>query len=177
MKRSQLSPMPEYFDRYINQCDDVEIIQAIQTSIVELENAPVHKWKMLQDKTYAVNKWTIKEVLQHLIDTERIFSYRALAYARNEKQAVLSFDEDAYTRASGANARELDGLIEELLLSHKSVQLLFESFTPQMCEQLCPGFKGPYSVASVGFILPGHQRWHFRILEEKYYPLLTEAYA
>ncbi|MBK7036783.1 MAG: DinB family protein [Bacteroidetes bacterium] len=90
MLLSQLSPLPEYFDRYILKCDDVELTDAIKISITELENAPIDKWKQLGDKTYAPGKWTVKEILQHLIDTERIFCYRALTYARGEKNAVLS---------------------------------------------------------------------------------------
>ena len=172
MLLSQLSPLPEYFDRYILKCDDVELTDAIKISITELENAPIDKWKQLGDKTYAPGKWTVKEILQHLIDTERIFCYRALTYARGEKNAVLSFEEDDYAKASEANNRSLQSLAGELMSTHLSALTLFQSFTPAMLQKMCIGFKGEYSVASVGFILPGHQRWHFGILEERYYGLI-----
>ena len=172
MLLSQLSPLPEYFDIYILKCDDVELLDAIKISINELENAPLEKWKQLGDKTYAPGKWTVKEILQHLIDTERIFCYRALTYARGEKNTVLSFEEDDYAKASEANNRTLESLVDELMSAHLSALTLFQSFTQSMLQKMCTGFKGKYSVASVGFILPGHQRWHFEILEERYYGLI-----
>lgn len=175
MTRSQLNALPEYFDRYINKCDDVGILDAIDTSIDELNNAPLDKWEALGDKAYAPGKWTIKDILQHLIDTERIFSYRVLAFARNETQDMPMFSEDEYANAAQGNNRTLESLVNELRLLHQSVRALFESFTPEMLDKTGKSFKGRYSVASIGFILPGHQRWHFDILEEKYYPLLETS--
>lgn len=172
MKRSQLNPLPEYFDRYINLCDDVEIVQAIQTSINELDNAPLEKWEALADKVYAPGKWTIKDILQHLTDTERIFAYRSLAFARGESQPVPSFDEDGYAANAKANDRSIEELVEELKLSHQSLLAMYKSFTPEMLSKKGMGFKGEYSVASIGFCMPGHQRWHWKVLEEKYYSLI-----
>jgi DinB family protein len=174
MKRSELNPMPEYFDRYINKCDDVELPEAIQTSIEELDRLPVDKWKALGNKVYAPGKWTVKDILQHLIDTERIFSYRALAFARNETQAMPPFSEDDYAVSADANNRTIEELISELRTTHLSVKSLYESFTPAMLNKMGKGFKGEYSVVSIGFVLAGHQRWHFDVLKEKYYPLLNK---
>jgi hypothetical protein len=174
MKRSQLNPLPEYFDRYINMCDDVELIQAIQTSIDELDTAPVEKWKTLGDKVYALGKWTVKDILQHLIDTERIFAYRALAFTRNETQPLPSFDEDGYAQSALANNRTVESLVEELKASHQSFKLMYQSFTPDMLSKTGKSFKGEYSVASIGFCMAGHQRWHWKVLEEKYYVLIRE---
>lgn len=172
MKRSQLNPMPEYFDRYINKCDDVELLEALQICIDELDHAPIEKWKALGQKVYAPGKWTINDLLQHMIDTERIFCFRALVFARGEKQSVPSFDEDGYALSAQANSRSLESLVEELKGTHRSAKALFESFTPQMLSRMCKGFKGEYSVASVAFVLAGHQRWHFQVMEEKYFPIL-----
>jgi DinB superfamily len=174
MKRSQLHPMPEYFDRYINKCDDVELLDALQISIDELDNLPIEKWKALGNKIYAPGKWTVKDILQHLIDTERIFTYRALAFTRNETQAMPSFSEDDYAMAASANNRTIESLATELRMVHQSAKALFESFTPEMLHKTGKGFKGEYSVASIGFILPGHQRWHLQVLKERYYPLLEK---
>lgn len=174
MIRSQLTHMPEYFDRYINQCDDVELLQAIQISIDELNGATIEKWKAVGDKIYAPGKWTIKDILQHVIDTERIFCYRALAFARGEKQHLPGYEEDDYAKAADAGERTIESLVEELIASHRSTLALFKSFSPAMMERQGMGFKGEYSVASIGFILPGHQRWHFNVIREKYFPLLKE---
>jgi len=172
MKRSQLPTLPEYFDRYINMTDDVELLDAIQKSIDELDTIPIQKWRALGDKVYAPGKWTIHEIIQHLIDAERIFSYRVLAFSRGETQKMPSFDEDEYVKASNANNRSLESLIDELKIVHFSLYALFHSFTPAMLEIMGQGFKGSYSIASIGFMLPGHQRWHFKLIEERYMPLL-----
>jgi DinB superfamily len=171
MLRSQLNPLPEYFDRYINLCDDIDILTAIQTSVEEAERFPLDQWRALGDRVYAPGKWTVKDILQHLIDTERIFSYRALAFARGEKQ-VPSFDEEMYAANAGANSRTLESLVDELHFSHQFYKKLFESFGPKALAQKGLGFKGELSVADMGFIMPGHQRWHMKVLEERYYPLL-----
>ena len=172
MRRSQLFPLPEYFDRYINKCDDVELMEALRISIEELDRFPVTKWNALGDKVYAPGKWTVKEILQHLIDTERIFMYRALTFARNEKQQPPSFEENAYVRESEANTRTVEELVVELRTVHVAIKTMFESFTPAMLSRTGKGFKGEYSVASIGFIIAGHQRWHLQVMEEKYYSLL-----
>ncbi|MES2630158.1 MAG: DinB family protein [Bacteroidota bacterium] len=172
MKRSALHPMPAYFDRYVNLCDDVEIDQSMETSIEEARNFPLEKWKILGDQVYAPGKWTVRDILQHLIDTERIFAFRALSFARGEKQRLNSYEEDEYARAGKAIDRDLTEIIKELIAVRKSSQLLFRSFTPEMLAQSGQSFKGEYSVAAIGFILAGHQRWHLQVLEERYYPML-----
>ena len=167
--------MPEYFDRYILMADDVELLEAIQTSLDELDHVPMATWEALGDRVYAPGKWALKDLLQHLIDTERIFTYRALAAARGEQQAMLSFSEDDYAAAVSAKQRSLESLIDELRLVHRSFQAMYQSFTAEMLQRKCKGFKGEYSVASIGFMMPGHQRWHFKVLAEKYYPLVQEG--
>lgn len=171
MKRSDIHPLPQYFDQYILLCDDVDVMEALELQIQELKEAPWTLWKRIGNKTYADNKWTIPDILQHLIDTERIFQYRALCYARGEKAKVLTFDEDAYAKESGGGLRSLESLQEELFICHQSSWQLFHSLAPSTLNRMCQGFKGEYSVGSVGFILAGHQRWHFRVIEERYHPL------
>jgi hypothetical protein len=172
MLRSQLSPMPPYFDRYINLCDEVEITQAIQTSIQEAEDLSLDKCKALGNTVYAPGKWTVKDILQHLIDTERIFAFRALAFARGETTLLPSYDEDAYAQSAQANKRTVESLREELITCHHSLKQLYHSFSPAQLSKSGRSFKGDYSVASIGFLLPGHQRWHFKVMEERYFVLL-----
>jgi hypothetical protein len=173
MTRSQISPMPDYFDRYINMADDIDLKSALLLSLKELENAPIEKWKSLGNKTYAPDKWTVKSILQHLIDTERVFSYRALSFARGESK-VMPFDEDTYGKNAKADARTIEDLIEESILVRKSTIKLYDTFTEEMLSRVGVGFKGEYSVMSIGYIFAGHQRWHIKILEERYYNLINE---
>lgn len=169
MRKSQINPMPDYFDRYINMTDDVELLEAIQISIDEIDQFPLEKWKALGDKVYALGKWTIKDILQHLIDTERVFTYRMLAAARGEQQKMLSFDEDSYAAAGGATRRELEDLIDEMKLVRRSFQAMCRSFSEEMLQRICHGYSSDYSVLSIGFIIPGHQRWHIKVIEERYF--------
>ncbi|MFT3679657.1 MAG: DinB family protein [Ferruginibacter sp.] len=174
MKRSQLTILPEYFDRYILKCDDVELIDTIQKSIEEVQNFPVEKWKEIGNNVYAPGKWTIKDILQHMVDTERIFSYRALAFARDEMQPLPGFNEDHYAYAANAVNRPIEDIIDELLTLHHSFKQLYSSFSSETLAKTGRSFKGEYSVADIGFIIPGHQRWHLDILKERYYPLLSQ---
>ncbi|HRG81265.1 MAG TPA: DinB family protein [Chitinophagaceae bacterium] len=170
MKRSELI-LPVYFDRYINETDDVTLPEALEISLHELENAALPSWKSIGNKVYAPGKWTIRDILQHIIDTERVFSYRALSFARGEA-TVQPFDEDGYAANAGAENRDWDAIMEEAICVRKSTISLFNSFTPEMLSKMGMGFKGEYSVHAIGFILAGHQRWHFSVINEKYLPLL-----
>ncbi|HEY3403690.1 MAG TPA: DinB family protein [Ohtaekwangia sp.] len=172
--RSQLSALPEYFDRYINLNDDVTVMQALETGFTELQHAPLSDWQRLGDTVYAPGKWTIKDILQHIIDTERVFCYRAVSFARGEDK-VLSYDEQLYAQNAKASQRSLEDLIEEFIVVRKSSLHLFRSFDDAMLNATGIGFKGPYSVHDIGFILAGHQRWHFKIIEERYLTLVTDT--
>lgn len=174
MKKADIKEMPDYFDRYINLTDDVTYMEALEISLKELENAPLEKWKALGDKVYAEGKWTVKDILQHYIDTERVFSYRMTAFARKEAQRMLSYDEDMYAKNALANRRTIEDLVEELILVRKGFIALYKSFTPEMLQESGIGFTGAsYSVLSMAFMIAGHQRWHFKVLEERYYPMLA----
>ncbi len=173
MTRTQLPHLPEYFDRYINRADDVTVLEALQISLQELENAPIEKWEALGNKVYAPNKWTVKDILQHLTDTERVFAYRALSFARGEKQ-VMPFDEDLYGANANAQERSLTSLLEEAIVVRKATILLYKSFSAEVLEKVGIGFNGEYSVHAIGFIFCGHQRWHVKVIEERYFPLLEK---
>jgi hypothetical protein len=174
MKRNELPFMPEYHDRYIMKTDDVDILDAIQMSIDELTPEFVSKLVALNEQVYEPGKWTIKDILQHLIDTARVFSYRMLAFSRLETQAMPIFPEDDYAKNAEANHRTVEDLVAELKLINASFKALYQSFTPEMLVRTGKGFMGVYSVASTGFMLPGHQRWHLEVVKEKYFPLLDK---
>ena len=170
MKKSDIKKMPAYFDRYINLTDDVTYLEALETSLKELESAPVDKWKALGEQTYAEGKWTIKDILQHYIDTERVFCYRITAIARGDKQTMIPYDEAVYAANAKSNRRSIIDLLEELVLVRKATIAMYKSFTQEMLHQSGNGPDGiQYCPLALGFMLAGHQRWHFRILEERYY--------
>ena len=171
MKRSELKPMPDYFDRYINKTDDVALLEALEISLQELQQVPLQKWKALGDNVYAEGKWTLKQLLQHTIDTERVFAYRATAFARKDPQRMISFDEDLYANNAIVSHRKLEDVLEEAILLRKSTIALFKSFTEEMLQTIGKSFNSEYSVAAIGFVIAGHQRWHFEVISERYAPL------
>jgi uncharacterized damage-inducible protein DinB len=174
MKRSDINTMPAYFDRYINLVADIDINAAMQQSLEAAENFPMDKWKTLGDRVYAEGKWTIKDIVQHITDTERIFAYRALRFARKDSTKLPGFEEDDFAAAANANARSLEDLVEELKQVRRSTMLLFASFTDEMLQTTGATFSTTLSVLAVGFTLIGHQQHHLNVLEERYYPLLEK---
>jgi DinB superfamily len=176
MNKKDIVKMPEYFDRYINLADDTTVVEALQNSLTELHNAPMEKWKSIGHQVYAPGKWTVKDILQHYIDTERVFTYRITAIARGDKQKMIPYDEDVFAQAALANRRTLEDLLEELILMRKATILMFQNFSNEMLLQEGNGFNGmQYCPLALGFMLAGHQRWHLNVLAERYYPLLEKG--
>jgi hypothetical protein len=113
-------------------------------------------------------KWSAKDILQHLIDTERVFSYRMTAFAREDGQNMLSYDDDLYARNADAVRRSVKDLLHELILVRKSFIAQYQSYSPEMLLKIGRGYNGAeYSVLSMAFMIPGHQRGHLGIVEER----------
>ena len=163
-----------FYQNYISKAPDEDVAKAIRTNTKNFRKLLKRIPKKKIDYAYEEGKWTIREMLQHIIDAERVFSYRALAFARHETQRLPNFPEDNYAAVAGAGNRTIEDLVDELKLLRRSFKALYDSFTPAMLNNMGLGFKGLYSVAAIGYIVPGHQRWHLRVLEDKYYPLLKE---
>jgi predicted esterase len=107
------------------------------------------------DYRYAEGKWTIKDIIQHLIDTERIFSYRAMRISRNDKTPLASFDEDDYINNTNANERNLQGLLTEMALVRQSTIALF--FSEGQLLRMGIASNNPVSVRAIGFTTIAHQ--------------------
>jgi len=174
MKRSDIKTMPEYFERYINQVDDLELSQAFDESVKQLDRLDINLWAKLDGKRYAPGKWTAKETLQHVIDWERILSFRALLFARKEGSTPQGVDGDLLAANMKADRRAVDGLIDELRITRLSTMALFESFDDDALQNTGINWKYEISVLAMGFTIIGHQVHHLKIIEEKYYPLLGE---
>ncbi len=159
---------PEYFDRYIKLVpgeDLLESMKAQQGIIDEFFEGITEETSLFH---YADGKWTIKEILQHIIDAERIFVYRALCIARKEKLSLPAFDENEYTANSRANHRTWNSLCTEIKSVRHTTICLFESFTDDMLDS--PGLSNelPVTVNALGFITLGHLYHHKNVIEERY---------
>ena len=117
---------------------------------------------------YAEGKWNIKEMLQHIIDAERIFAYRALRIARHDKTPLPGFDENNYALAVNADARNWQDLLQEFEAVRKSSDLLLQSFTDDQIRQTGITNGEPATVEAISYLIFGHILHHINILKERY---------
>lgn len=169
MPRPAPGTYPAYFDNYIKLVDAETAKEAIEKYAAPLlsffQNIPADK----HSYAYAEGKWTVKELLQHVIDAERIFAYRALRIARKDKTPLPGFDENAYAKAaSNVNDRTFEDLMEEFTAVRKSTDLLLKSFTEEQLNESGITNGNATTVYSIAFVVYGHLLHHKRVLEEKY---------
>jgi len=124
---------------------------------------------------YAPGKWTVKEVLGHVTDTERIFTYRALRIARGDQTPLASFEQDDYVKNGGFGERTLASLAEEFALVRAASIALFRSFSEEAWSRRGIASQKEVSVRGLAFITAGHQIHHRLILEERYFPAIPRA--
>jgi hypothetical protein len=172
MKKSDINPMPDYFDRYIYLVADVELSKAFETSIEQLNELDENLLEELGNKKPAPDKWTPKEIIQHIIDFERILSLQALLFARREGSIPQSVDQDRLSENMRAEKRSIDSLITELKAVRASSKAMFDSFDEEMLLAKGINWKYEISVLAMGFVLLGHQIHHLKIVKDNYYPLL-----
>jgi hypothetical protein len=153
---------------YIKALDNVELFEELEISLHDfikfVQNIPMDKF----DFRYAQDKWTIKDIIQHIIDTERIFSYRALRISRNDKTPLPGFEENDYVVNTDANSRSIQELLTEFSAVRHSNMLLFKSFSKEQLVRMGIASKHPISVRAIGFLIIGHQKHHQKVFEERY---------
>lgn len=157
-----------YFQSYIDRMAHTDLWEAfsnhreLMTDFIE----NIDESKLLY--RYAEGKWSIKEVILHMIDTERIFSYRALRIGRNDKTHLHGFDEVFFAEYSAADTRSVASLIEEYRAVRIATQVLFRSFTPAVLAQVGVVNNNNVSVRAIAFIILGHEKHHLEIIKERY---------
>lgn len=166
--------MPDFFDRYINAVENIPIVEALEKYGAFTNEYNIEILNLLGEKVYAPGKWTIKNIIQHVIDTERIMSYRALRFARKDSTPLPGFDEDYFAMNTKADNRTLNDLLEEFNIVRKSSIALFKSFNDEMLKQTGISFNKAISVLALGFTIAGHQIHHLNIIRKNYYPLLSD---
>ena len=168
MPRPIQGTFPAYFEKYVGQVKEDELNTAFKNQQDTINN---YFDAIPEEKTntgYAPGKWSLKEVLQHLIDAERIFCYRALAFARKEKTSLPSFEENDYAANSDANSRTWKSLCAELKAVRLATEMLFESFSEDMIQSSGIANNNPTTVLAMGFITIGHLYHHKNVIEERY---------
>lgn len=166
--RPNSSDYADYYNGYVNLVEGDDIIKVLYEQNKKTQDILNSFSEHKGNYRYADGKWTVKEVVGHLVDTERVFAYRALCIARGEKKSLPGIEQDDYVMEGNFNSRELFDLIYEFRLLRESNLLLFKSFTPEMLQR--KGFANEFSISvlAILFIIAGHEKHHLNILEERY---------
>jgi uncharacterized damage-inducible protein DinB len=168
MPRPDLSRVPEYYHRYINQVSENDLMTALTNQTASfvrfLRKIPLDK----VNYRYAKGKWSIKEALLHITDTERVFAYRAFCFARGEKAPLPSFDENEYAANSKASKRDWKDLIAEFVAVRQSTTYLLQSFDKKQLDATGVASGKPVYVLGLCYIIVGHVNHHVNVLQERY---------
>ena len=166
--RPEQGTYPPFLETYISKVSEENILSALKanTQLLEsfLKSIPQDKG----DYAYEASKWTIKQLIIHISDAERIFSYRALRFGRGDAQQPLPFEEDDYAANSNADKRSLNSVIDELLAVRKATTLLFESFSEETLNLCGTSSLGKVSVNSIGYAICGHAAHHVGVATQRY---------
>lgn len=143
----------------------VEAMDAqMETTITFLKSIEPSRW----DFRYAPEKWSIRQVVQHVIDAERVYAYRALRFARNDRTILPGFDEDNWSLNSGADERTIDSLITEYRSVRKASKALFGNLSDEMRDREGTANGIHFSVRLCGVIITGHDQHHMEIIRSRY---------
>lgn len=168
MPRADLNRVPPFYHNYVNQVPEDDLMTAFKNqtkAMIDFFNGiPENK----KDYAYDKGKWTIKEVLQHIIDAERIFAYRALRFARKDATPLAGFDENLYAETAKADKRKWDELMEELKVVRRSSEILFGSFDAEQLDTAGTASNASNYVLGFGYITIGHTLHHIKVIKERY---------
>jgi uncharacterized damage-inducible protein DinB len=163
-----LESVPPFYKNYVKQIDETDVIQALRLSgartQILIHSIPDAK----ADYRYAEGKWSIRELICHMMDAERIFAYRALRFARQDKTPLHGWEENDYAPHANATGRSLKKLGDEMTRLRSTTVDLFESFTEDMLKKKGTANNTEMSVLTLGFVIAGHEAHHRKILAERY---------
>lgn len=163
-----MSDFQKYIQRYLDQIPSEDWLGELKKSGEKTVGIYSTLTEEQSHFAYAEGKWTLKELLLHLSDTERVFQYRILAFARGEQSALPGFDENDYTANSFANERSLESLLEEYKLVRKSSHILLETLNPHVLANKGIASGNEITVETIGRLIVGHNYHHLSIIEERY---------
>ena len=157
-----------YYSSYINFYEDENILQVLEDQVKSSELFFKNVTEEQENYSYAKDKWTVKEVLGHMIDVERIMAYRALSFARGEKQSLPGFEQDNYVAETDFTKRTLNDLFGEFKAVRISNIILFKSFDEEVLNRRGNASSVDITVLALIYIIAGHERHHIQILKERY---------
>jgi hypothetical protein len=158
----------DYFKHYIDLANSSKPLDAL----VHSKNEFIDLLKNVDDTkglhSYEDGKWSIKELISHVIDAERVFAYRAMSFARNDKNNLAGFDDHLYAANSGANVRTMSDLLDEFNILRQASIALFNSFDDEMMSRSGTANDIAIDVESLAYLIAGHCTHHKNILRERY---------
>ncbi len=163
-----LETYPKYYQHYLDLLQENDLIKCLQDSEYQWINAIKSIPESRADYRYAEGKWTVKEVLIHVIDTERILAYRAMRFSRLDPTPQPGFDENIYAPNSNATNRSLEDISEEFVAVRAASTLLFKSMTEEMIDFVATANNVSVTPRSIGFFIAGHQVHHLKVLVDRY---------
>jgi hypothetical protein len=168
IERPNPSEYAEYYRNYVALVPDGDLIDILMDQFDETALLLGPLTDEEAGRPYAPGKWSIKEVVGHVIDTERIFAYRALRIARGDQTPLAGYDQDAFVRAAGFNRRTLVSLLSELHLARRSTTGLFRELSAEALARTGVANNNPVSARAIAWIIAGHERHHVKIVRERY---------
>lgn len=168
MKRPQINEHPAYYTHYIGLVKGDNILKQLEDQVIDIQAIISEIPEEKENYAYAPGKWTIKEVLGHIIDTERIMAYRALRFARKDKTALPGFDENEYVANSDYNKRTLYDIAHEFAIVRESNLALFKHFNEEALDQRGTANNNEATVRAILFMIAGHANHHLNVIKTKY---------
>jgi len=168
MKRPQASEYPPYYEHYINLVRNDNVIKALKDQVLDIQALISEVPEEKEGYAYAEGKWTIKEVLGHIIDTERIMSYRALRFARKDKTPLSGFDENIFVANARFNQQTLYNLAHEFAIVREANLALWKQFNEDDLNEIGNANGKDVSVRATLFMIAGHTAHHMNVIKVKY---------
>ena len=175
MKRPDPTEYAEFYANYISKVPGTDVLGVLESQRLQMLQLFAGRSERDGSFRYAPGKWTVKEVLGHITDTERIFTYRALRIARGDQTPLPGFEQDDYVRSGAFGERSLADLAEEFGAVRSASIVLFRSFKEEAWPRRGVASQKEVTVRALAFITAGHQMHHRIILEERYFPAIPRA--
>ena len=175
MKRPEPAEYAEFYANYVSKVPGTDALSVLESQRLQMVQLFAGRSERDGSFRYAAGKWTVKEVLGHITDTERIFTYRALRIARGDQTPLPGFEQDDFVKNGAFSERTLADLADEFALVRSASLALFRSFPEQAWPRRGVASQKEVTVRALAFITAGHQIHHRIILEERYFPAIPRA--
>jgi uncharacterized damage-inducible protein DinB len=175
MNRPEATEYADYYANYIAKVPGSDVLSVLESQRLQMLQLFAGRSERDGSFRYAPGKWSVKEVLGHIIDAERIFTYRALRIARGDQTPLPGFEQDDFVKNGAFGERTLANLAEEFGLVRSASVVLFRSFAEEAWSRRGVASQKEVTVRALAFMTAGHQMHHRIILEERYFPAIPRA--